>query len=293
MDVDTSYMAESAPTLPPVDFQSSAPSNGFSDFFFESLSPRRNSLDTPQKPNMAKKPRSLSPDTSRHILSEATSSPAPPSPSEAKRDRMVAKGAGKPGLLGLGAPSGGSNRPRRPVLSELVPPASGAQSAYPLLSAQGLDDERRPSGNPMPRRAVSAMLPPASFLAAAESDSSFDADGPDMSSPAQAYAARQRVRTIRRRDGTDDFRPLTGASAMVMKESPSVQRYLAPGLPGFGDNEAHGKILPCHRVREDGLMRITPQTVGSASPSVQDGCSWLCFLLAGRPPGRKIQQQDP
>ncbi|TFY74380.1 hypothetical protein EWM64_g9629, partial [Hericium alpestre] len=33
------------------------------------------------------------------------------------------------------------------------------------------------------------------------------------------------------------------------------------GLGGFGDNEAHGKILPCHRVREDGLMRINSQTL--------------------------------
>ena len=36
------------------------------------------------------------------------------------------------------------------------------------------------------------------------------------------------------------------------------------GFGGFGDNEAHGKILPCHRVREDGLMRINPTTVCSA-----------------------------
>jgi M-phase inducer tyrosine phosphatase len=34
-----------------------------------------------------------------------------------------------------------------------------------------------------------------------------------------------------------------------------------PGLPGFGDSEADGKILPCHKVREDGLMRITSDTV--------------------------------
>jgi M-phase inducer tyrosine phosphatase len=82
-----------------------------------------------------------------------------------------------------------------------------------------------------------------------------------MSSPAQAYAKRQQVKTIRRCDGTEDFRPLTGATAMVMKNSPS-SRFMAVGMPGFGDNEAHGKILPCHRVTEDGLMRISCQTVG-------------------------------
>jgi len=95
-------------------------------------------------------------------------------------------------------------------------------------------------------------------------ESSFD--GPDISSPAQAYAKRQSCKTIRRCDGTEDFRPLTGASAMVNRdnlESPSA-KFMAAGLPGFGDNETHGKILPCHRVKEDGLMRINSQTVSIA-----------------------------
>lgn len=35
----------------------------------------------------------------------------------------------------------------------------------------------------------------------------------------------------------------------------------ACGLPGFGDNEVDGKILPCHKVKEDGLVRITAQTM--------------------------------
>ena len=41
-------------------------------------------------------------------------------------------------------------------------------------------------------------------------------------------------------------------------------KYLTGGgkLGGFGDNEASGKALPCHRVPEDGLMRITASTVG-------------------------------
>ena len=121
------------------------------------------------------------------------------------------------------------------------------------------------------------------------SESSFEHET-DMSSPAQAYAKRQQVKTIRRCDGTDDFRPLTGVTALMKRDTEVLSssglsarrseeredrtrtvaerdtprsKYLnaAPGLGGFGDNEAHGKILPCHRVREDGLMRINPQTV--------------------------------
>jgi hypothetical protein len=38
---------------------------------------------------------------------------------------------------------------------------------------------------------------------------------------------------------------------------PSPVRSLLP----FGDGEHDGKILPCHSVKEDGLMRITPATL--------------------------------
>jgi len=74
-------------------------------------------------------------------------------------------------------------------------------------------------------------------------ESSFDQD---TSSPVQAYAKRQQVKTIRRCDGTDDFRPQTGAVASRSKEKGESPR--GPGFGGLGDNEVHGKILPCHRV---------------------------------------------
>lgn len=119
-------------------------------------------------------------------------------------------------------------------------------------------DDDSPRAAPQARRAFSALIAPSQLMEPSEDESSFD--GPDMSSPAQAYSKRQQVKTIRRCDGTEDFRPLTGATAMTMRDSPS-SRHLAPGMPGFGDNEAHGKILPCHRVTEDGLMRITADTV--------------------------------
>lgn len=122
-----------------------------------------------------------------------------------------------------------------------------------------------PRGAPPVRRAFSALLPPSFNSDQYSEESSFD--GPDMSSPAQAYAKRQQVKTIRRCDGSESLRSITGASAMVARESPGrlmgspLSKYMAPGLGGFGDNEAHGKILPCHKVTEDGLMRIKPETV--------------------------------
>ncbi|TFY53616.1 hypothetical protein EVJ58_g9354, partial [Rhodofomes roseus] len=117
-----------------------------------------------------------------------------------------------------------------------------------------------------------------------EDGQSFDSSA-DMSSPAQAYAKRQQVKTIRRCDGTEDFRSNTGATSMVRRDTEVMMKGLRRtearedrvvhepaerdtprskylnGLSGFGDNETHGKILPCHRVREDGLMRITSKTM--------------------------------
>jgi M-phase inducer tyrosine phosphatase len=266
MDVDTSFAAE--PVAPVYSFspvpQSAAPTvTGFNTLFFDTMSPRR-SLDSPAAPQ-PKKRRSLSPEPHRMFEHENSSSPMLPSPSQAKLERMASGSLlnrfVKPTLQGLGAPSSAfPKRLRRPALSAMVnsTDSHALQSAYPVLSAGLTVDDNSPKGSPPVRRAFSALIVPSNFLEPSEDESSFD--GPDMSSPAQAYSKRQQVKTIRRCDGTEDFRPLTGATAMVMKESPS-SRYLAAGMPGFGDNEAHGKILPCHRVTEDGLMRITPETV--------------------------------
>ncbi|KAF9533474.1 hypothetical protein CPB83DRAFT_889977 [Crepidotus variabilis] len=293
MDVDVSYYnndpapapvtAQVAPLAPsPLAFSpiphSAAPTvTEFNNMFYNSLSPRR-SFDSPSA-RIPKKPRrSLSPESARKtkLQREEESSPALPlSPSDAKLDRMAAKAtSSKPGLQGLGAPSASFlKRPRRPVLSAMVQPGDHMNSAYPILSpldsaSSQEDGQRKSASNPrgavQPRRAFSALLPPGSYLVPEhdEAESSFDAEGPDMSSPAQAYSKRQQVKTIRRCDGTEDFRPLTGVTALAMKESsPSSKLMAAQGLPGFGDNEKHGKILPCHRVTEDGLMRVKPDTV--------------------------------
>ena len=275
MDVDTSYMAEPAPSpisFSPVPHSAAPATTAFNQLFYDTMSPRR-SFESPTRP-LSKKRRSLSPESPHVPAQDGSSSPmAPSSPSEAKLKRMntatVASRINKPTLQGLGAPSASFlKRPRRPVLSAMVEPShQQAQSAYPVLCSAF--DDSSPRGSAPVRRAFSALIPPSSLYAEPEDDeSSFDSQ--DMSSPAQAYSKRQQVKTIRRRDGTEDFRPFTGVTAMVERESPS-HRYMSPGLPGFGDNEAHGKILPCHRVTEDGLMRINGQTV----------CFSLAFVSVG------------
>lgn len=263
MDVDPVLVAHNENLLssPPL---SSAPTITGFNMFHSSVSPAQ--LESPSAgAGQPKKRRSLSPETVSRVEQNDPSSPPPSSPSQHKLERM---GSGpllshfnKPGLQGLGVPSNMNKRPRRPIFSAVVHSTeSGARSAYPVMESEGSPSQSLAPPNLGPsRRVVSAMLPPSGVDM---SDESFD--GPDMSSPAQAYMKRQQTKTIRRRDGTEDFRPLTGASPIVNKdvhESPSAKFMLA----GFGDNESLGKILPCHRVCEDGLMRITPKTVSHCS----------------------------
>ena len=263
MDVDTSYMVDPVPSpvsLSSVPHSAAPTTTTFNQLFYDTMSPRR-SFESPPRP-LTKKRRSLSPE-SPHISAHDSSSPmAASSPSVAKLERMnnanLASHMSKPTLQGLGAPSASFvKRLRRPVLSALVEPChQQTQSAYPVLCSAF--DDSSPRGSAPVRRAFSALLPPSMHAEPEEEESSFDSQ--DMSSPAQAYSRRQQAKTIRRCDGTEDFRPITGATALMEKESPS-SKHMSPGLPGFGDNEAHGKILPCHRVTEDGLMRINGQTV--------------------------------
>lgn len=245
----------------------------FNSLFYDTMSPRPSSSDSPAGP-LPKKRRSHSPESVHRVAPhDLSSSPAPPSsPSQRKLERMssgpLLSGFSKPSLQGLGAPPSNSNkRTRRPVFSAMVNPSDAGhiQSAYPILASEEKKYETR--GLPPPRRAFSAMLIPLGAEPSSDEGSS-SLEGPDMSSPAQAYAKRQSMKTIRRCDGTDDFRPLTGATAMVKRdldESPSA-KFLSAGMPGFGDNEALGKILPCHRVREDGLMRINSETASTVAP---------------------------
>ena len=196
---------------------------------------------------------------------DGSSPVADSSPSALKLERL-ANCARKPMLSGLGVPSDNPTmRLRKPNLSAMVLPSDTTQIIQPLDVLQNDDPistvQGQNLGLPPPRRAFSAMLP--QLGPKMHSPGELSIDHGDESSPALAYAKRQQIRTIRRRDGTDDFRSLKGATALVArdKESPRAVPQWGTGLGGFGDNEAHGKVLPCHRVREDGLMRISCKTV--------------------------------
>ena len=280
MDIDSSFteglvFPPKADQLPPVPL-TAAPRMPSLNIFFDVSSPGANGDDL--SIYQTKKRRSPSPQPTPDPVQgrrragtisvfNSSSPVADSSPSVLKLER-IANCAKKPMLNGLGVPSDNSSvRLRKPNLSAMVPPSDAAQfTQFPGSSqdeASISSIQAQSTELPPPRRAFSAMLPQPGLGTRPSGDSSFE--GGEESSPAQAYAKRQQIRTIRRRDGTDDFRSLKGATAMVArdKESPRARKITewGTGLGGFGDNEAHGKILPCHRVREDGLMRISCKTV--------------------------------
>ena len=281
MDIDTSFTealtfplkSDSSPSVP---FTAAPVAPNFQNIFYDPSSPGCAHDDLYE----SKTRRSVSPERtpeSAHGRRRAgtisvfdSSSPVvDSSPSVLKLER-IANISKKPMLSGLGMPHDNARHPRKPILSALVPPSDSVQFAPPL--PRGPQDEGRMSAIqehntalPPPRRAFSAMLPEHRLGAHPSEESPSERN--EECSPALAYAQRHKVRTIRRRDGTDDFRSLTGATAMVVRDKESPRARMVPqwgvGLGGFGDNEAFGKILPCHRVREDGLMRINCKTVRS------------------------------
>ncbi len=267
MDVDTSF-SMTQEVVNPVTFSSVPHSahpgtSSFGTLFYGTVSPRR-SFESPTNP-LPKKRRSTSPDSTRRLEQDVSSSPGfPLSPLEAKVDRIA---NGKPMLQGLGVPPLFPRRIRRSAGSATIQPSDAPQITISAASSHAELADVDPRRAPPVRRAFSALLPP-SFNTEPFPDE-LSVDGSDMSSPAQAYSKRQQVRTLRRCDGSESLRSVSGASAMVTRESPGrlmgspLSRSMAPGLGGFGDNEAHGKILPCHKVTEDGLMRIKPETVSS------------------------------
>lgn len=304
MDVDPiespSSVAQSYTPSSPAPVSAAPTVTGFSNLFFESMSPVLGSMGL-SGAGLPKKRRSVSPERSFYNIEDSEAQSSSPallsSPSQRKFDRFASTGSlfrktSKQLLVASAASSNAvapaSKRARRPTISALVQSDRNVieptRSAFPILSSSDASNYQGSDGNTgdvdvhqkhaiaAPRRAFSAMMP--SIMSTGSGGDTSSDVSIDASPAAQAYAKRQSMKTLRRRDGTDDFRPLTGATALKERDlnlrekvtqesincSPSL-KYMAAGMPGFGDNEAHGKILPCHRVAEDGLMRINCQTV--------------------------------
>ncbi|EIW66551.1 tyrosine phosphatase [Tremella mesenterica] len=229
-------------------------------------------------------PAALPPSKRRSLID---SSPASPSSSpSAKRaslglnrnmDKVASSSAA---LFGTGRPSAIATRRAQPYKRPSLLPvpltttdrSTSASSAYPILYAP--KPNTAPTGTfpraglaPM-RRAYSVCDQP-HMPEMSEEESEYEAS-PSMGAHAE-YARRYGNRVIPRADGSPNFKPMrcsiaaTGEGVMSPpnpgQRGKKVSPYGPGGLPGFGDNEMDGKILPCHKVKEDGLVRITADTL--------------------------------
>ncbi|GJJ11961.1 hypothetical protein Clacol_006199 [Clathrus columnatus] len=221
----------------------------YSNLFFDGSSPAACGSPPP------KKRRSVSPEPNLSISSDP-----PSSPSHNKFARAATMGAAgslfKKPTLEYNAPSSKRFPARRPTISALVSRTDSEQtkSAYSILNTTTEEPL------PPPRRAFSAVIPPDQVL----EPGSDDVSDVQTSSPAAAYAKRHHARVIRRCDGSEDLRPLHSAGSLRKRDREQVfeNKGCSPkSLAGFGIKEVQKKLLPCHRVADDGLVRITSVTL--------------------------------
>ena len=289
---------------PPV---SRAPKGDFSNLFFDDSSPARVG-----KKFLEDGASEVNKITSLKYAEYQQSSPSIPqhsSPVQRKYERFASTGGlfgklVKPVPSGLGVSGTTDNttdnkRPRRPTVSAL----SRADTLHKIGTSERIDESEH-SVFPLSRRTVSDAA--SRMLLGSMDDGDVSTDTiPDMSSPAAQVVAKRAMRAARRRDGTDEFKSMGGLSSFVPKQdhsplvarnSPLRQGYLAnanqllespsarwlkgAGIPGFGDNEAHGKVLPCHCVPEDGLMRINTKTVRPFV--IYEPMQWLKVLYTAK-----------
>jgi M-phase inducer tyrosine phosphatase len=280
MDIDTSFVAvekllipggtspplSPSPSPPPLELSAAPTVTQLNTLFYGTESPIHSPAASPESQSRARVQPFPEPEPTPRSSSPVLHS----SPSVRKLERIrsgpMPPRIGKPSLLNMGKAKV-PRKAHRPTLSATIPPSDyqSLRSACPNMASRQSTDLEASGLLPPARRAVSAMFPPPGYPNL-PSDDLFDS--PNNSSPAQAHAIRQQFKPKRKSSGADELRHLKGVTPMMQRNTPpgSSTRFASPGLPGFGDNEAHGKILPCHRVTEDGLMRITAKTVRRSVP---------------------------
>jgi len=148
--------------------------------------------------------------------------------------------------------------------------------ALSTIITKGIESQPRSAGvvpsarmkQRAPRRAVSAFIQPGVRVPSGVKQGRLrmmaafgeDDDGESGAETGAFDSPSMKVQVGRMTKGAS-FGGTSDMKAMGARLPPVPALGQSPGLPGFGDNEMDGKILPCQRVKDDGLMRITPQTV--------------------------------
>jgi len=162
---------------------------------------------------------------------------------------------------------------KRPLLiatntAHEIPTHSGTASALPVMDGKSgqpaaifsLARAARPSGQPPMRRAHS-VCDQSNAAEGTSHDQTRDAPSGMSTNPGRVVShietgttGLQAIHHLGGRITPDNF----GSSGDgAGQKAPFAQA----GLLGFGANEMEGKVLPCHSVKEDGLVRVTKETV--------------------------------
>lgn len=145
------------------------------------------------------------------------------------------------------APYASRRPPLQPVLAADGPRTTGTNSANPILCGPQLPQRLGPM------RRANSMFCDQNMREGSDDESEFEG------SPS--------IPDIRRRYGRPQLPRVDGSPNKNRSSVPHAIKPVRPiraessGLPGFGENEVQGKILPCHTSKEDGLVRISPQTL--------------------------------
>ncbi|WVN85742.1 uncharacterized protein L203_100893 [Cryptococcus depauperatus CBS 7841] len=246
-------------------------SPGLGSFFCESPAP----------------PSHAAPAKRRSLVKDVSASPSTSSPS-AKRtslglvrpplDKATSSGALLFGNVRSNTLASRRGTYKRPALGPLASASgdptrvSSASSAFPILYGPPKQTLGSTSGGTFPRAAIAPMRRAFSVCdqntahEMDEDESEFE-NSPSLGVHAE-YARRYSTRIVPRIDGSPGCKATRASIAASGEEIASpigkgkkISPYGPGGLPGFGDNEIDGKILPCHKVKEDGLVRITPNTL--------------------------------
>jgi M-phase inducer tyrosine phosphatase len=255
---------------------SNKPSNDVLGTYFYDESPEPINR-TSAFPITARKARPASPEPAALQHVQLSSSPSS-SPAARKFERSLSAQLGQPTVKSKEMqPQCGGLSFRQPK-PRLLSVAFSTKDIAPQPRSAGIFPSTR-ARQLAPRRAVSAFIQPGfgvpsgmkqSRLRAMaafgdDDDGELGAETGDFDSPITKVKVG-RMAKVASLGGTSDMK----ASGSRLSPVPSFGR--SPGLPRFGDNEMDGKILPCQRVKDDGLVRITPHTVRSMVCPTYESC---------------------
>ncbi|CAK9781237.1 unnamed protein product [Cutaneotrichosporon oleaginosum] len=162
---------------------------------------------------------------------------------------------------GLGQRRSGAFASRRPPLQPIIAGDAqrnmGTTSANPILCGPAL-----PTRSSFMRRANSMFC---------DQNTREGSDNDNESEFETSFEASPSIPDIRRRYGRPPLPRVDGSPNKARSSATSLQNNLLAarppvraeigGLGSFGENELQGKILPCHSIKDDGLVRITPETL--------------------------------